>query len=158
MTSGPSRRAFLASGGAAVLVGGGAGVGIALTRPRPHPPAPPAPPAPLAEALNVEHVLLADIDATLQASPGLRAVLAGVRADHAAHAAALRGAIEATGAGVSEPVGELPMEVRSRRELRAAEQVASAGGVSRAAAAHGADAALLASIAACEATHAELLS
>jgi hypothetical protein len=141
---------FLAAGGAAVLAGGGAGVGVALTRPRPRPPAPPAAPAVLVEALAAERALLADLDASTDAAA------AAVRRDHAAHATVLQGAIAATGARPA-PAATPTGRARSRDELRAAEQAAAQAGAARASRASGAHAALLASIAACEASHAELL-
>ncbi|HEX3336548.1 MAG TPA: hypothetical protein VHS54_08805 [Jatrophihabitans sp.] len=157
--SGISRRWFLAGGGA-VLLGGGAGAVAGIVRdgaaPKPNPP-----PAALVAAVEAERGLIADLDATTGGPPAVRRVIVASRADHAAHLAALRAVLArydaaqpAPGSTASAPRGT----PRTTAELRAAERVASSTAARRAATLAGADAVLLASIAACEATHAELLS
>ena len=149
-----SRRWFVA-GGAAVLLGGGAGVGVEFLRERPPKPLPP-PPAPLLAAIDAERRLIADLDATTGGAPAVRAVIAAARADHAAHLAALTRLL--TPYRIQHPSpSPVPGTARTLAQLRAAEQQAAAGAARYARTLRGAQAAMLASIAACEATHAELL-
>jgi hypothetical protein len=152
---GTSRRWFLA-GGAAVVLGGGAGVlAEILPESSPAPPAPP--PAALEAAIDAERALLADLDATTGGSPHVRRLVAQARADHVAHLAALRRTLKATTPGHAPKPTPVHGRPRQLAELRAAETRAAAVAAQHAAALDGAAAALLASIAACEATHAELL-
>ena len=160
---GPSRRWFLA-GGVAVLLGAGAGVTAELlTHRHPARPRPPTPPQALVEAVAVERALLADLDATTGGEPAVRAIIAQVRADHSAHLRALTALVASYGELSSAPS---PAESsaapsgtpRTRAALRAAEQQAAAGAAHRANTLTGAHAALLASISAAEASHADLLS
>jgi hypothetical protein len=160
---GTSRRWFLA-GGLAVLAGGGAGVGAEFLRERPGRRTPPAgPPAVLVDAVAAERRLIADLDATTGGDPAVRAIIRQARADHVAHLAALRGVVATYGRGA--PSGSVspsgtstgPGRPQTGSQLRAAEQRASAAAAARAARLAGGQATLLASIAACEATHAELL-
>ena len=77
-----------------VLIGGSVGVGLLVagcTSDGPSSPTPtsPAPPDPLLAELADERTLIAAYDATTARYPALRARLSAVRADHAAHAAAL---------------------------------------------------------------------
>lgn len=153
--SGTSRRWFLA-GGAAVLLGGGAGVGIeyGIRSGRTLPAAPPE----LVVAAETERSLIASLDATTGGVPDVRKVITAARADHAAHLAAL----EALLARYRRPPSATPSArpsaaARTKAQLRTAEQAAATAAASRASALSGAHAALLASISACEATHAELL-
>lgn len=160
----PSRRWFLAFGGA-LVVGGGAGTGIAFLRPvsRPEPTPPPRPPADLVAALDAaiaaEQSLLADLTATTGGAKDVRLVIAQARADHTAHLRALRAVLASLPKPAhhrrsSGPAGR----PRTQAQLRTAEARAARVAADRAARLDGSLAALLASIAACEATHAELLA
>ena len=150
---GTSRRWFLA-GGVAVLLGAGAGAAVELSG-RSSPAAPAAAPAALVAAVRAERALIADLDATTGGSGTVRSVIRQARADHAAHLAALRGVL----AGYVHPRASAmpPGRARARAQLRAAETAAAQAAAQHATDLTGAAAALLASIAACEATHAELL-
>jgi hypothetical protein len=152
---GRSRRWFLA-GGAAVLVGAGAGVGADFAHERSHAKSPDPPPAALIAAIAAERTLIADLEATTGGAAEVRLVIKQARADHAAHLRALLPLLTAhrtPSTAASRPRGT----PRTLAELRAAEQRASAGAARNADALRGAQAALLASIAACEASHADLL-
>ena len=156
---GTSRRWFLA-GGAAVLLGGGAGVlADFLQESSSHPP-PPAPRALLA-AISAERVLIADLTATTGGTPPVRRIIVRAHADHAAHLAALVQLREAFGPSPGSrspsPSPSLRGTPRTLAQLRAAEAQASAAAARHAAQLDGGLAALLASISACEASHAELL-
>jgi hypothetical protein len=154
-----SRRWFLA-GGVAVLVGGAAGAAAELLgSDAAAPPPPPVPPPALIAAARAEQVLVADLTATTGGAPAVRQVIRQAHADHAAHlhtlTALLAGFRAAPGASISStPYRGTP---RTLAQLRAAERAASVAAARRAEALEGPYAALLASIAACEATHAELL-
>ncbi len=163
---GTTRRTFLiggaAVGGAAV---GGAALGVGLefgTHSQPvRPKRPSAPPA-LVAAADAERALLADLDATTGGAPAVRDVIRQIRADHAAHLQALAG-LAATYPGfaparASGTTNSAAGQARTKAQLRDAEQAASDEAARRAGVLVGAAAALLASIAACEATHAELLA
>jgi hypothetical protein len=165
--SGVSRRGFVLGAGLAVLgAGGGVAVGLLVDRTPDHVTVPR--PRTLLAAAAAERTLLAQVDAALAGDASLRTVLRQVRADHAAHLAALTAAVElATGAaassGAASGSGSAGARVprpapSSRDQLRAAEAAAASAGAQRALALTGRDAALLASISACEATHAELLA
>jgi hypothetical protein len=153
----PSRRWFLA-GGAAVLLGGGAGAAADLlsrSGPAPRPRAPEA----LLSAVAAERTLLADLDATTGGSTDARRAITAVRADHAAHLAALTDLLTGYRAEPRNSTGSLRPRgtPRTLAELRAAEQRAATSAGGWAAALSGGQAALLASIAACEAGHAVLM-
>jgi hypothetical protein len=150
----PSRRQLLA--GAAVVLS------AACTDSRtsaPSPSASPAPPDPdvalTAAAVSREQALLALYDELLAQQPALRAELAPYRADHAAHLAALRPARPPS----PTPTAGAPRASAAR--LRAAIATAERRTASaHALASRGASpdlARLLASLAACEASHAALL-
>jgi hypothetical protein len=165
-----SRRVVLVGGVAAVLA---AGVGGALVG-RSHRPTRPAPaakvhhvavPAVVAGALGAEQRLLAGVDAALAAGsagsggPTDTGVLRQIRADHLAHLTALRGALprgatQPTPGNSVSPSGS----ASGTATLRAAESAAAQAAAARANQADGALAPLLASIAACEASHVELLT
>jgi hypothetical protein len=151
--SGTSRRWFLA-GGAAVLLGGGAGVLAEVLHESSPAPSAPAPDA-LASALDAERVLLATIDAM----PGRHqtALLAQIRADHAAHLRALRRLLATYPSSRMVPSNPGSAQPRTLAQLRGVENQAAVAAAQGAVALDGAAAALLASIAACEASHAELL-
>jgi hypothetical protein len=148
-----TRRALLGTG--LVVAAGGIGAAVAGLQPRRRPPAPPAPPQQLSDALAREQSLVAGLDAALPTRPELQQV----RDDHVAHAAALRQAVARYPAAASSPssAGRRPA-VDTTAQLRAAELTAAKAAAAESAALAGADAALLASISASEATHAELLT
>jgi hypothetical protein len=147
-----TRRALLGTG--VVAAAAGIGAAVAGLQPRRRPPAPPAAPRQLSEALAREQSLIANVDA-LDARPGLRQV----RDDHAAHATALRQAI-AHYPAPAPPFASAspPPAAGTTGQLRAAELAAARAAAAESAALTGAEAALLASISASEATHAELLT
>ncbi len=147
------------TGFAAVLLGGGAGVGAEFLRSRRSADRPAPPPAELVAAVDAEQRLIADLDATTGGAPDVRAVLTAARADHVAHVAALRAALTARGAQPSPSASSTAPRgtPRTAAYLRAAEEAAATAAARRANSLTGAVAALLASIAASEATHAELL-
>ncbi|SHG75768.1 hypothetical protein SAMN05443575_2709 [Jatrophihabitans endophyticus] len=153
-----SRRWFLAGAGTVVLAGGG-GVGAAFLR-RESGTHAERPPAPLRAAVAAERRLIADLDATTGGTASVRGVLVQARADHAAHLRALEAVVAGYGApAAAATASRSPAGTpRSAAELRAAEHRASQQAAARAGTLHGRSAALLASIAACEATHAELLA
>jgi hypothetical protein len=110
----------------------------------------------LADAVAQEVSLIAIIDAVTDASPANAALLKQLRADHAEHERVLRSLIPAGSAPLRLPaVSMAPATVSIVRstEQRASQVAAAAAGSSE-----GATAVLLACIAACEASHAELLS
>lgn len=156
---GTSRRWFLAGGAAVVLAaGGGVGAGLVLGR-HDAAEAEPAPDA-LVAAVEAERALIADLDATTGGEPAVRQVIAQARADHAAHLRVLRALLAdyrqpvATASSSPAPRGR----PRTAVDLRRSEQRASSIAARHAMTLDGPTAALLASIAACEATHAELLA
>jgi hypothetical protein len=152
-----SRRWFLAGGGA-VLIGGSAGVLAGLRPDRPAPQRTP-PPATLLAALEAERDLIANLDATTGGTPAVRRVIVAARRDHAAHLAALQALVPPSPAAPASATSSAPTgTARTAAQLRDAERAASSRAARRAATLHGAEAVLLASIAACEATHAELLA
>jgi hypothetical protein len=151
-----TRRALLGAG-VAVLAGGvGAAVaGIQPTRGRDGEPR--DAPVLLEQALAREQTLVAGLEAALSGGLGPPIALQAARNDHLAHAAALRSAIAryaATSPSSAPPSATTPTVV----QLRDAEVAAARAAASESAALAGAHAALLASIAASEATHAELLA
>ncbi|MDT4892277.1 MAG: hypothetical protein QOE97_1312 [Pseudonocardiales bacterium] len=151
------RGVLLAALGAVLAAGAGTGAGFL----RPLRPGRPAqqPPADLVAALGAERALIAQIQATLTADASLRATLSGVRADHEQHVAALEVAIGAiTGKPPVPSAAESAPQALTRAQLAATEGQAASRAAARAARLTGRDAALLASIAACEQTHRELLA
>lgn len=155
-TPGTPRRWFLA-GGAAVLLGGGAGVLAEVLHESSPAPATPAP-GTLVSAVDAERVLLATLEAMTAGSHEARSVLAQIRADHAAHLHALRRVLATYPPPATRtPSGPGSAQPRTLAQLRDVEKQAASAAAQRAATLDGAAAALLASIAACEATHAELL-
>jgi hypothetical protein len=152
-----TRRALLGAG-VAVLAGGvGAAVaGIQPTRGRDGERR--DAPVPLGQALAREQALVADLEAALSGGLGPAIALQAARNDHLAHAATLRSTIARYAAtspsSAPPPSATTPTVV----QLRDAEVAAARAAASESAALAGAHAALLASIAASEATHAELLA
>jgi hypothetical protein len=157
----PSRRTVLVSGMLAVLTGAASGIAAAFGWPR-HAPVrgPSTAPAALRSALLAEQRLLALTEVLRTQEPTL---VGQVHADHAAHARAIEAAIRQV-TRIQPRAGATPSAVPSgpppavtRAQLRAGEQAASSAAAARARRLDGAAATLLASIAACEAAHAELL-
>lgn len=151
-----SRRWFLA-GGAAVVLGAGAGVAAEFARNTHAPALPPIAPGVLAAAASAERALIADLDATTGGSPEVRRVITQVRADHVAHLAALTDLLARYRKQPGHSTAPAAGAPRTLAQLNAAERAASTAAAAHAAATDAGLAALLASIAACEATHAELL-
>jgi hypothetical protein len=156
-SAGVSRRGLLLSGAAVALAAGG-GVAAGALRPLPSNRPTGRPPAELVAALVAEQKLIAAIDATTGGGAAVRNALRQIRADHAAHRAALHSAVAA--------YPEAPTDLRSSGAaqalnvagLRAAERQASQRAASQARRLSGRQATLLASIAACEASHAEMFA
>jgi hypothetical protein len=150
-----SRRGVLI-GALAVLAGAGGGVAAGLVRPlHPHHRGKPAP-TDLVDALAAERALIARLQVRAGRNPALNATFAALIADHAAHATALTAALREYAPAKATrpaPVTRAP----SKQQQRSAEATAAARAAKRAARLRGSDAALLASIAACEASHAEAL-
>jgi len=152
-----SRRGLLL-GGAAIVVAGGGGVAVGALRTVARDEPAGRPPPDLVAALAAERELIAAIDATTGGNAAVRTALHQIRANHLAHLAALRFAVQSfaqspASAGSSGPS---PAQALTVAGLRGAEESASARAAARAARLSGAAATLLASIAACEASHAEL--
>ena len=164
-----------------VLIGGSVGVGLLVagcTSDGPSSPAPtsPAPPDPLLAELADERTLIAAYDATMARHPALRARLSAVRADHAAHAAALVTALgpaappspapsgtspSSTGTASSATASSSPVPgtaVAAVAALRAAERAAASGRGTIALTAPPDRARLLAGISASEASHVAVLA
>jgi hypothetical protein len=146
----------------AVLIGvaalaGGAAVGALSGRHTVSGTGSPEAPSELISARDAEQGLIDAIDAMIASNPGTKATLLAIRADHQAHHGALAAAIAAypASATVSKPT---PVGARSVPALIAAERAAAQAAARRAALLLGPNAALLASIAACEASHAAALS
>lgn len=156
--TGISRRGLLLGGGL-VLAAAGGGVAVAVLRPLPSPGKPTGrPPADLVTALSAEVALIAAIDATTGGSPDVRVAMRQVRADHVAHRLALQAAVAAypEPPASPSPTSTGPVAALTVAGLRDAERSASGQAVTHANRLVGREAALLASIAACEATHAVL--
>jgi hypothetical protein len=158
-----TRRQLIAAG--VVIVAGGGGAAAGWFRPVGHDRVIAAVPPPgLTAALTRERELLAALALALRTDPALRTRLGQVHADHAAHAVALQSAIQAhQSTAPSTPtatatITPAPAETSSLAQLRAAELSAAHLAAAESSALTGADAALLASISACESTHAELLA
>jgi hypothetical protein len=150
--SGVTRRGLLL-GGSGALVAAGAGAGLATWRPL-H-AAPPPPPPVLLAAWNRERTLLAGLAGWSAGDGGARSVVDAVVADHQAHEQALAALLRAYRATPAAPVpgaGAVPSS-----QLKAAESAAAAAAAREALGLTGIAAALLASISACESTHASLL-
>jgi hypothetical protein len=154
-----SRRTWLGSAGV-VAAAAAAGVLVARLRPDPVSGHPPGPPEWLPAALARERTLIAGIDAAGRADAILRVRLAPLRADHAAHLQVLQdlsARYQPVSTGQPRPTtpASSPAGVAG---VRQAELAASRATAAAALTATGANAGLLASIAACEATHVEVLT
>jgi hypothetical protein len=153
-----SRRGFLLGSTAVVVIAGAGGAAVGVLRARSHPATPAEAPAVLLAAQRTELRLIADLDASIARRPVNVALLRQLLADHSAHLTALSSAIAlTTGPAATAPLSPAGRP-RTTAQLATAEQTASRTGTARALELTGTDAALLASIAACEATHAELLT
>lgn len=155
-----TRRSVLIGSGAVILAAGG-GVAAGLLRPV-HTYRPPDPPRQLHDALRAEDQLIAGLDAALRARAAEDELLAQLRADHVEHRRAIEGAIGAiTRWPAPSTSATTPAPERARAPARSAllraEQEAARTAAARAAHLRGAPATLLAAVAACEASHAELL-
>jgi hypothetical protein len=157
-----TRRRWLAGVGVLAAAAGGAAIG-ALTAssgdgdsatPRP------GPPAPLLSALDRERTLLAAVQAAAE-NAALASVTGPLVADHREHEATLGGLLATyprPSASASESLSAPPPAApTSVATLRQAEGAAAEEAAAESAAAHGALAAVLASISACEASHAAWL-
>lgn len=145
----PTRRELLS----ATLLCGGAAVGCSAapqqTGSRPTDPQ--------VADLTAERALLATYDATLRAHPTLGPQIRPIRAEHAAHATALQKALGADPTTAAAPT--VPAQpTAALQALLAAERTAAVGRSRSCVLADVSRAALLGSIAASEAGHAELLS
>lgn len=150
-----SRRGVLVVGVAALL-GAGGGLTAGLLRPlHPQHSRKPAP-QDLVDALAAERLLLARVEPKPGQTAALRAVYDVVHADHQAHITALEAALQDYAPQRPVPAPVVP-HAPTRELQRAAEAAAATAAARRAARLSGRDAALLASIAACEASHAEVL-
>ncbi len=156
------RRTVLGLAGAAagVLAAAGcSGTGDPAGAPAPTTP----PPAdPLLGELADELTLVAAYAATVVRHPALATRLAGPRDDHVEHAQALRQELDATGtpAPTLSPLPPRPVPATpaaALAALRAAERAAAAARGAAALAAAADRAGLLASVAACEASHQQVL-
>jgi hypothetical protein len=153
---GVSRRSLLI-GGVAVALAAGGGVAVGALQHVDSGKAGIPPPADLVAALAAERDLIASIDATTGGVASVRAALRVIRADHAAHQEALEAALAGYRRAPSDAASTARATALDVAGLIAAEQQASQHTSTRATALTGREATLLASIAACEATHAELL-
>lgn len=155
----PSRRGFVTACATAVVLAAGGGVAAGIVvRPSDSSRAP-VPPAALSDAVTAELELLTTVHAARSTVSGARrAVLDALYADHQAHLTALQGAFGLAG-GTPSPIAtpSAPTGGVSWAEVRAAEHRAVAGAAHRALRLSGTNAALLASISACEAGHVTLM-
>jgi hypothetical protein len=118
-------------------------------------PSPPPPPDPLQPLLDEALALAAAYDRAIAADPGAGARLTPLAADHRAHAAELTKVISpvaSAAAPASAPAGD-----NTVAGLRTAELAAQRNAVAACRTAPADRAALVGSIAACRATHAEAL-
>lgn len=172
----PSRRGILVAGGLITLAAAGGGTALGLLTERPTAEGPPRVPPELVAAIAAEQALIASVGAAARDATGThRQRLGLVHADHVAHLQALRalvaelvyparvpaaspGAPGTAGAttGATDPASTPP--VRSPAQLRADETRAGRVAAGRALGLAGRSATVLASIAAAEAAHAELLA
>jgi len=123
---------------------------------------PEADPDPLEPLLTAELALVASYDQAIAALPALAARLRPLRADHAAHAQALRARIDprrADAIPTKAPPGAAASATSSTlAALAKAERVNADGAIKLCLATEGERAALLASIAACESSHLVVLA
>jgi hypothetical protein len=154
-----TRRAVLAG-----LAGGVTGAALAGCWPASDKPAVQHPPHPLTPVLASTGVLVQRYRATIAGYPDLAERLTPLLADHEAHVEALHKAIGTPVASASASPGPsvsaslAPDAAGAVAALRRAEQTGQADAVTACLAAASDDAALLGSIAACRATHLEVLT
>jgi hypothetical protein len=149
-----ARRALLTG-----AVAGAAGVLVAACTPltgSDDAAVPPADTDPLEPLLAAELALVASYDAVIAAKPAQAARLKPLRADHAAHAQALKARLDPRRSNAV--AAATTVQVSTVTALADAEQAAMDGATAACLAATGERAALLASIAACEASHLAVLS
>jgi hypothetical protein len=160
----PSRRGFLVGSGVAVVLAGGIGaVAAVVTGKTSHSGTRANPPADLLAAAEAERALIAAVDRAItnRSAPATRLTL--IRSNHQAHlqalvaAAALAQPSAASTTPVTDSGSSSSATPVSAAQLAALEMDAARSAAATAAGLTGDDAALLASIAACEACHAELL-
>lgn len=152
----------LAGAGAGVLAAGCTGTGGPAATPT---PTVPPPPDPLLAELADERRLVALYAATAARHPALAARLRGPGSDHADHVEALTRALDDAGSPQPTPAPGATASPRpvpaspaaALAGLRAAERAAAAARGAAALAAPGHRAGLLASVAACEASHQQVL-
>jgi hypothetical protein len=156
----PSRRGFLIVGGLAVVAAGG-GVWWALSDDGTKSAAPPTALIHQLEAARTsEYALIIASQIALKHAGSSAAAVRQVHADHIAHARAIEGLIADEMYPVKASLPPVSVHVPPRisiAQVRSAESAAARAAGARAANLPGRAAVLLASIAACEATHAELL-
>jgi hypothetical protein len=128
------------------------------TPPGPTPSQTPAGPDPLLTDLTDTERLLTVYDQVLRAHPTLAARLRPLRANHAAHLSALREATGVTATPTAAPPKAPATPAAALAQLRGLERTATAARTRSAVRASGGRAALLASIAACCATHQAVLA
>ena len=156
-----------------VLIGGTVGAGLLLAGctsdgPSGAAPTAPPPPDPLLAELADERRLVAAYDATMARYPALRGRLTAVRADHAAHAAALGQALGPAATPSASPGSASPTQTptptaaatagAALAALRAAERSAASARGTVALTAPADRARLLAGISASEASHLAVLT
>jgi hypothetical protein len=153
-----SRRAVLAS-----VVGAGAGVALGGCWGSGKPPGPPKP-HPLAPTLAGVQAMVDRYQATVAAYPDLEQRLQPLLADHQAHLDAVRRAMgtpspsASPSASASEAPSVAPDQAGAVAALKTAEQTGQADATKACLAAPAEYAALIGSIAACRATHVEVLA
>jgi hypothetical protein len=158
-----SRRAWLGSAGLVAAAAAG-GALVALIRPDAVSGHPPGAPDWLPAALAREQQLLHGINAAIRADATLGVRLTPLRADHTAHLQLLQGLSSRygptpAGGGGTSAIAPTPTPTPAGvAGVRRAELAASRATAAAALTAAGGDAGLLASIAACEATHAVVLA
>ncbi len=153
-----ARRALLtgAAAGAAGVLAAGTLTGCGLLGGSDSDAVPPADADPLEPLLAAELALIASYDAAIKALPARATALTQLRADHAAHAQALRARLDPRRANTVSAAETAPATTVAA--LGAAERAAAAAAVKACLAATGERAALLASIAACEESHLVVLT
>src|SRR5690242_18311429 len=155
----PSRRGFLVVGGLAAVAAAGGAWWAASDDGTTSASVPTALVAELHAARTAEDELIATLDAALKHAGGHGSALRQLHADHKAHAKAIAALVADVLYPATPSASSAPLERPSGRvavaAVRTAEMHASRVAAQRAAKLTGEAAVLLASIAACEATHAE---
>jgi hypothetical protein len=146
------RRVLTVTAGAALSATALSGCGLFDVEPEPAPE-----PDPLQPLLDEALALAAAYDRAALAQPDLAERLAPLAADHRAHATELARVIGADAPSAAPGASAAPDPGQTARELRAAEQNAARTATLSARTVPSERAALVGSIAACRATHAEAL-